>query len=92
MPTVEDVATFIVKALEEMNLDIEDVGVETMMGPSGVDLDSLALAELVARLEDGFGATFPEDEVEEMAIMTLGEFAELVVKRSGQAQPEGTPS
>lgn len=92
MPTAEEIAAFIVKSLEEMNLDVEDVGLETMIGPSGVDLDSLALAELVARLEDRYGVTFPEDEVEELAIMTLGEFAVLVAKRGAQPQPENAPS
>jgi len=86
--TAEEIVTFTVKSLEEMNLEIEDVDLETMLGPSGMDLDSLAVAELAARLEDNFGVSFPEDEMEQLAIMTLGEFADTVAQRTVQAQPQ----
>jgi acyl carrier protein len=91
MPTAEQVIAFTIKSLEEMNLDVEDVNSDSMIGPSGVDLDSLALAELVARLEDEFGASFPEDRVEQLAVLTLGEFAEMVAQRALEVQREGTP-
>ena len=71
-----------------MNIDIEGVDGETMIGPSGLDLDSLGVAEIAARLEDSYGVSFPEDEMEQLAIMTLGEFAETVAQRMAQ-QPEG---
>lgn len=86
--TAEEIITFTVKSLEEMNLEVEDVDLETMLGPSGMDLDSLAVAELAARLEDNFGVSFPEDEMEQLAIMTLGEFADTVAQRTVQAQPQ----
>lgn len=89
--TTEEVVTFTIKSLEEMNLEVEDVDIETMLGPSGMDLDSLAVAELAARLEDSFGVSFPEDEMEQLAIMTLGEFADTVSQRTVQAQPQGAP-
>jgi acyl carrier protein len=89
--TAEEVVTFTIKSLEEMNLEVEDVDLGTMLGPSGLDLDSLAMAELAARLEDSFGVSFPEDEVEQLAIMTLGEFADTVAGRTARTQPEGAP-
>lgn len=89
--TAEEVIRFTIKSLEEMNLEVESVDLETMLGPSGLDLDSLAVAELAARLEDSFGVSFPEDEVEQLAIMTLGEFADAVAQRTAQTQPEGAP-
>ena len=86
MATTQEVIEFIISSLEEMNLDVEGVGPETMIGPAGVDLDSLAVAELAARLEDGFGVSFPEDEVELLALMTLHEFADTVAGRAAVAQ------
>ena len=92
MPTAEEVVAFTVKSLQEMNLDVEGVGAGTMLGPAGVDLDSLAVAELVARLEDQFEVDFPEDELEMLAIMTLGEFAGMVARLNAQAPPGGAPA
>lgn len=89
MPTAEEVVSFTVKSLQEMNLDVEGVDGDTMLGPAGVDLDSLAVAELVARLEDRYELSFPEDELEQLAIMTVGEFGEMVAKLEAQAPPGG---
>jgi acyl carrier protein len=89
MTTAEEVLALIIELLQEMNLDVEGAGVETMIGPSGVDLDSLSVSELAFRIEERYGVSFQEDDVEQLAIMTLGEFAEEVAKRAGQAQPEG---
>lgn len=85
MATAEEVLAFSIKSLEEMNFIVEGVGPETVFGPTGVDLDSLAFAELVARLEDRFDASFPDDEVEQLAIITLGEFADAVAQRTAPA-------
>lgn len=82
MPTAEEILAFSIKSLEEMNFSVEGVGADTMIGPDGVDLDSLAFAELVARLEDRFCASFPDDEVEQLAIMSLGEIADTVAQRA----------
>ena len=89
MTTAEEVIEFTIESLEEMNFEFEGVGPETMIGPAGIDLDSLAVAELAARLEDRFGVSFSEDEVELLALMTLGEFADTVAKRAEAVQPEG---
>lgn len=91
MITAEEVVAFAIESLEEMNFDIEGIDTETMIGPSGVDLDSLGVSELAIRIEDRFGVSFPEDEMEQLAIMSLGEFAEMVAQRTVQAQPEGVP-
>jgi acyl carrier protein len=82
MATAEEILEFSIKSLEEMNFNVEGAGPETVIGPTGVDLDSLGFAELVARLEDRFGASFPDDEVEQLAIMTLGEIADTVAQRA----------
>jgi acyl carrier protein len=82
MATAEEVISFAIKSLEEMNFDVEGVGPEMTIGPTGVDIDSLGFAELVARFEDHFGASFPDDEVEQLAIMTLGEISDTVAQRA----------
>lgn len=86
MAAAEEVVAFTLKSLEEMNFDVEGANLETMIGPSGMDLDSLAVAELAARLEDSYGVSFPEDEMEQLAIMTLGEFADTVAQRTAQSE------
>ena len=53
-----------------------------LLGPSGADLDSLAVSELALRIEEQYGVTFDDDDVETLAIMTLGEFAAEVSARS----------
>jgi acyl carrier protein len=88
MATAQEIVTFTITSLEDMNFDVSDADTETMMGPSGLDLDSLAVAEIIARLEDGFGTSFAEDEIEQMAIMTLGEFADMVAQRTVPVQVE----
>ena len=85
MTAAEEVLAFSIKSLEEMNFNVEGVGPQTVIGPVGVDLDSLAFAELIARLEERFGASFPDDEVEQLAIITLGEIASTVAERAAPA-------
>jgi len=65
----------------EMNYDIDGVDDNTTLGPAGADLESLGLAELAVRVEDRFGVKFTEDEAEELAGMTVGEFCAAVRER-----------
>lgn len=90
--SAEDVIAFTLQALLEMNFDTEDAGPDTMLGPSGVDLDSLAISELALRIEDHFGVKFADDDMESVAIMTLGELAAMVAQRLDRVvQTEGAP-
>ncbi|WP_018350594.1 acyl carrier protein [Longispora albida] len=82
----KDVRQFVVETLEEMNYDVEGLTDETTLGPAGVDLESLALAELAVRVEEEFGVKFNEDESEQMAVMTVGEFSAFVNGRLAAAQ------
>ncbi|GAA1826637.1 hypothetical protein GCM10009682_52770 [Luedemannella flava] len=77
-----EISTFVVESLKEMNYDVEGITETTTLGPAGADLESLALAELTVRVEDRFGVTFSEDEAEELAGMTVGEFAAAVAARA----------
>ena len=76
-----DVRTFTIQSLAEMNYDVSDVHGETTLGPAGLDLESLAVAELAVRVEDEYGVTFGDEEQEQLALMTLDEFVAAVSDR-----------
>jgi acyl carrier protein len=75
-----------------MNYDVEGLDDETTLGPSGVDLESLALADLAVRVEDRFGVKFGDDESEALALMTVGEFTTTVTERVAQLDGAGQAS
>ncbi|MEV7353905.1 acyl carrier protein [Kitasatospora sp. NPDC091276] len=75
------VREFVLASLTEMQYDVSEVTGDTDLGPAGLDLESLALAELSVQVEDEFGIKFDLDEMETTALMTLDEFTADVVKR-----------
>jgi acyl carrier protein len=88
----DEVIAFTVDALREMNFDVEDAGADTVFGPAGMDLDSMAVAELALRTEDAYRVKFSEEDLEGLGVMTIGEFAAEIVARSRSvAQPDGVP-
>lgn len=80
-----DVRQFVIDAIAEMNYPMDGVDADTPLGSAGVDLESLAVAELAVRVEDEYGVTFADEEAEQMAAMTIGEFADAVIARSSLA-------
>ena len=84
-----EIRAFVLETLQEMNYDIEGVEDDSTLGPAGVDLESLALAELAVRVEDKFGVRFGEEESEELALMTVGEFTRTVAERAGNVAGAG---
>jgi len=82
----DEIHQFVLVSLKEMNYSTDDVDGATVLGPAGVDLESLALAELALRVEDRFGVRFDEDEAEGLAAMTVSEFCAVVAQRA-QAAP-----
>ena len=80
-----EVRAFVVEQLADMNYDGEGLDDDTTLGPAGVDLESLALADLSVRVEDRYGVTFADDESEQLALMTVGEFTTMVANRVIQA-------
>ena len=81
-----EVVTFTIDALRQMNFDVEDADADTVFGPAGVDLDSMAVAELALRVEDTYGVKFGEEDMDRLAIMTIGEFGDEVVRRSSATE------
>jgi acyl carrier protein len=82
----DEVFKFVVASLADMNYSVDGVDQTTAIGPAGVDLESLSIAELGVRIEDQYGVRFADDEVEMVASMTVGEFVDLVVDRYEAAQ------
>ena len=83
----DDIRQFLLQSLKEMNYSTEGIEDDTVLGPAGADLQSLALAELAVRVEDQYGVRFDDDEAEMLAGMTVGEFAELVASRAQAGSP-----
>jgi acyl carrier protein len=91
MTTPDDVRLFTIRSLQEMNYDVADVRDDSVLGPAGLDLESLAVAELAVRVEDEYGVTFTDEEQESAGMWTLGEFVGTVSGRirekAGAADP-----
>jgi len=87
----DELRDFTVNALREMNYDVSEVTGDTDLGPAGLDLESLALADLAVQLEDKYGLKFSEDDMESLALMTLDEFTTVLSERieSGDAVAVG---
>jgi len=83
----DSIREFIIDSLRAMNYDVEGIDNDTELGPRGVDLESLALAELAIRVEDRFAVTFHRDEADELAVMTVGEFCQVVAARTSPTAP-----
>ncbi|HLX48748.1 MAG TPA: acyl carrier protein [Streptosporangiaceae bacterium] len=79
----DEVRQFVVDALAAMNYDVSEVTGDTDLGPAGLDLESLAVAELAVQVEDKFGVKFTDDDTEQLALMTLDEFSAEVARRIG---------
>jgi len=82
----DPIQEFIIESLREMNYDVDDINADTQLGPRGADLKSLSLAELAIRVEDEYGVKFGEEEAEELAGKTVGQFCALVAERRDAAK------
>jgi len=78
---IDSIRRFIFTSLQEMNYDTDDIDNDSQLGPRGADLASLALVELALRVEEEFGVKFSEEEAEELAGKTVGEFCAIVAGR-----------
>ncbi|MFF7454374.1 phosphopantetheine-binding protein [Kitasatospora sp. NPDC008115] len=79
------IRAFVLSALAEMQYDVSEVTGDTDLGPAGLDLESLALADLSVQVEDEYGVKFDLDEMETTALMTLDEFTADVAARIAAA-------
>ncbi|ATL66409.1 acyl carrier protein [Nocardia terpenica] len=88
---IEKIRESVITALREMNYDTSEVTGATILGPEGLDLESLAVAELAVRLQDEYGVRFQDEEMGELAGATLDQFAAIVSERISAA-PAGADS
>ncbi len=77
----EEIRQFVIDSLAEMDYDVTGIDENTTLGPSGADLESLALAELTVRVEERYGVRFEDDEAEGLATATVGELCAAVAAR-----------
>jgi acyl carrier protein len=85
-----EIRQFLVDTLRQMNYDVSDVTGETVLGPAGLDLESLAVAELAVSVEDKYAVTFTEKDTEDVALMSLDEFAGEIARRLDGARAATT--
>jgi acyl carrier protein len=71
----------VVSDLQAMNYDISELTGSTPLGPDGLSLDSLAVAELTVRIEDAFGVRFTDGEIPGLVDATLDELVATVAVR-----------
>ncbi len=88
----DELREFTLNALREMNYDVSEATGDTDLGPAGLDLESLALADLAVQLEDKYQLKFSEDDMEALALMTLDEFTSVMAERieRGEGRAVGT--
>lgn len=77
-----EVEKFIIEALDNMNYDVTEVTGDTPLGPSGLDLESLSVAEIAIQVEDTYGVKFEEDEMETVALLTISGLVKEIVERA----------
>ncbi|MFE1321025.1 acyl carrier protein [Kitasatospora phosalacinea] len=83
----ERVREFVIASITAMNYDVDRITGDTDLGPTGIGLESLALAELSVRVEDEFGVKFELEEMGTTALMTLDQFTADVTRRIAAAAP-----
>ena len=77
----DQIREFVISKLDEMNYDVSGVTGETVLGPAGLDLESLALADLAVQVEEEYKVKFELDDMESTALMTIDEFTTEVATR-----------
>ena len=83
------VRDFVVDGLRSMNYDVDDATDATPLAAGGIELESLGFAELAMMVEEQYGVKFADEETEQMAEWTLGEFVAEVVRRAEPARIGG---
>jgi acyl carrier protein len=89
----QDIKAWVLAALEnEMHIDIDRSACDddTPLGPSGLDLESLAFVELTMSVEREYGVSYADADFERLAKATLGEFVADVASRRVASSAEAT--
>ncbi|MGH3757439.1 phosphopantetheine-binding protein [Actinophytocola sp.] len=78
----EKLRELVVDTLNELHQEATDLTDDTPLGPAGLDLESLVIAELGMRIEESCGAPFSDEDMERVAGQTLGEFVAEMAERA----------
>jgi acyl carrier protein len=76
-----EIRQFLIDSLADMNYDVTDLDDDQQLGPAGLDLESLAIAEIALRFDDQFGVKFGDEEAAALSGMTVAEFCAAVAER-----------
>jgi acyl carrier protein len=85
----DEVREFVIDALRQMEYDVSAVTGSSVLGPTGLDLESLAVADLTVQIEDEYKVRMDEEETEKLATMTIDQLAAEVAARIGAAGAVG---
>lgn len=86
----DEVRQFVLGALNDMGYDANEADANTPMGPSGLELESLAVAEFSMLIEDTYRVKFGDDEMEALALMTISQLIDEIVVRMEAAKAGST--
>ena len=70
--------------IEELGVKREQLALDAKI-VSDLNADSLAIVEIIMRIEDQFNVTIPDDEVEK--ISSVGDFLETLGRKVGETLP-----
>lgn len=88
----EDMRALVVRTIEEMSFPTDDLGDDTVLGPEGLGLDSLAFAEVIVQVEEEHDVRFPQEEAPVASVdITLADFVSTLVEAVAKAQKVGAP-
>jgi acyl carrier protein len=65
------------------------LGAETALIEGGLNLDSVNLLELLVRVEEGFGITIEDEDINAELVATLGSLAAFVRRKLAARAPAG---
>ncbi|BBC32263.1 hypothetical protein SGFS_035570 [Streptomyces graminofaciens] len=84
---MSEIRSFVVGIISEINPSVtEDVSDELPLGPGGLELESLALVELLVQVEHEFDAKIADEDPAVQPDATLGQFVAAVERtRDGAA-------
>ncbi|MFF7069323.1 phosphopantetheine-binding protein [Streptomyces pseudovenezuelae] len=79
----EEIRDFVLAVVRDViNLPVpEGADADTPLGPDGLELESLAMIELLLQLEGEYGVELPEEDVDPESVRTLGQLVQVVVDR-----------
>lgn len=78
----QQISTFLLGVVTNvMNITVdESAGPDTLVGPDGLDLDSLALLELMSAAEDEYGIKVDDEDYERLATSSVGGLATYIAE------------